>query len=235
MSGLWNEAWFLEHRHSVRDVWRGVEAQHVIATLRVVDSVAEQELLEEVLESSKPAIPRSAQGLPYLLFTPFRYRSPRASRFREAGTAGVFYAADEEATVAAEVGYWRWRFMMDSEGLRAQGQVITEHTFLQARISGQELDLTQAPWNEHRDSWRDPESYAACHELVRLIRSGHPNIATLRYESARREGGACNVVFDPQALSMPSPHAQQTWTCKATPGKVIWAHRRDLLEFEQHQ
>lgn len=235
MNNLWQDAWFIQAAAATRDVWRGVEAQHVLATLRVVDSVDEQELLEELLEGSKPAIPQPARGLHYLLFTPFRYRSPQPSRFREASTSGVFYAADDEATVAAELAYWRWRFVIESDGLREHGQLITEHTFFQARISGRELDLMRTPWDSQRDAWRDPDSYAVCHALVRHLRAEHPYVATLRYESARREGGACNVVFDPQALSMPAPHAQQTWTCKVTPTKVLWAHGRDTLEFAQRQ
>ena len=32
--------------------WRGVEAQHVVSTMRLVDSAAEQDLLEQLLEAS---------------------------------------------------------------------------------------------------------------------------------------------------------------------------------------
>ena len=56
--------------------WRGVEAQHIIATLRLVDSPAEQQALEQWLEESKPPLPPDvAPRQHYLLTTPFRYRS----------------------------------------------------------------------------------------------------------------------------------------------------------------
>jgi hypothetical protein len=47
--------------------WRGVEAQHVVATMRLVDSSEEQALLEELLETSKPALPATQRPMHYLL------------------------------------------------------------------------------------------------------------------------------------------------------------------------
>ena len=41
--------------------------------MRLTDSLEEQELLENVLERSKPNIPAECKGLHYLLATPFRY------------------------------------------------------------------------------------------------------------------------------------------------------------------
>ena len=93
--------------------WRAVESQHIASTRRLVDSNAEQALLEDILEASKPRAPASAAGLDYLLATPFRYPPwGRGSRFRSAADPGVFYAADERRTACAELGYWRWRFVM---------------------------------------------------------------------------------------------------------------------------
>lgn len=64
-------------------LWRAVEAQHVVATRALLDSLAEQELLESVLEASKPPVPAPCAGLDYLTHTPFRYPPPsHGSRFR---------------------------------------------------------------------------------------------------------------------------------------------------------
>jgi hypothetical protein len=76
--------------------WRLVETQHLISTLKLVDSVDEQLLLEDLIESSKLPVPPECRGLHYLLSTPFHYGAvyPTGSRFRRAGmTAGVFYAS----------------------------------------------------------------------------------------------------------------------------------------------
>ena len=54
----WQPDWFEGHiRPQATLAWRGVEAQHVVSTMRLVDSAAEQDLLEQLLEGSKPALP----------------------------------------------------------------------------------------------------------------------------------------------------------------------------------
>jgi hypothetical protein len=75
--------------------WRLVEAQHRVSTLKLVDSVDEQALLEDLIEAGKPPLPPECRHLHYLLSTPFRYGAayPAGSRFRRAGlTEGTFYA-----------------------------------------------------------------------------------------------------------------------------------------------
>ena len=59
------------------DVWRGVEGRHQVATLKLTESIPEQEILEELLVASKPPLPQDARGLHPFVATPFRYRSPR--------------------------------------------------------------------------------------------------------------------------------------------------------------
>ena len=85
-----------EAHRAAHTLWRAVEAQHRVATVVLVDSLAEQEQLERLLESSKPRAPAGTQSLHWLLFTPFRYRPSRTgSRFRGLTDSGVLYGADE--------------------------------------------------------------------------------------------------------------------------------------------
>jgi hypothetical protein len=112
-----------------------VEAQHVVSTMRLADSLEEQRVLEELLETSKPPLPPEARGRHYLLFTPFRYRSPVPSRFRRAADPGVWYGAEALETACGEVAYWKWRFLADSEALTGQA-LHTEHTFFVAQARG---------------------------------------------------------------------------------------------------
>jgi hypothetical protein len=67
--------------------WRAVEGQHVVSTLRLAGGdPARQDLLERILEESKPPLPEGTEGLHYLLATPFRYPpSGAGSRFRGVG------------------------------------------------------------------------------------------------------------------------------------------------------
>ena len=48
--------------------WRMVEAQNIAATMKLVDDIDEQSLLEDLLESSKPAQPGDTAGLNYLRY-----------------------------------------------------------------------------------------------------------------------------------------------------------------------
>ena len=90
--------------------WRLVEAQHRVSTLKLTDTLAEQALLEDLIDNSKPAIPPECRHLDFLIATPFRYGAvyPHGSRFRRAGrTLGVYYAAETQATAVAEMAFYR--------------------------------------------------------------------------------------------------------------------------------
>lgn len=50
--------------------WRVVEDQYILSARDLVDSIEEHDLLEELIEESKPFIEK---GKNYLIFTPFRY------------------------------------------------------------------------------------------------------------------------------------------------------------------
>ena len=226
----WRDEWLDAASPARRKLWRGVEAQHRVATMRLVDDLAEQLLLEQLIEASKPPLPPEAQGLHYLLGTPFRYVSPFASRFREPHHPGIWYGAEDPHTVAAELAYWRWKFLVESEGLR-DAQVVTEHTFFQAIFKGAELDLTLPPWVALREMLRHGDDYSACHGLARAARERTAPASALRYESARREGSTCHAVLDPRSLSLPAAHLQQTWTCKTTRHLVMFLHDDDALEY----
>ena len=79
---------------------------------------------------------------------------------------------------------------------------------------------------------RDPRDYSACHHLAHRVRGdAQLAIAALRYESARREFAACEVVFSASNLQLPAPNAQQTWVCKTTRHLVLFTREREALEF----
>lgn len=50
--------------------WRGVESQHIVSTLRLVDTSGEQEMLERLLEVSKPPAPVMKVPKHYLISRP---------------------------------------------------------------------------------------------------------------------------------------------------------------------
>ena len=208
----WKLQWLDSARNLSRELWRGVEAQHVVSTMRLADHAAEQRVLEELLEKSKPALPPGAARHHYLVFTPFRYRAPMATRFRRPHDAGVWYGAEALRTACAEVAYWKWRFLMDSEAL-AKSALQTEHTFFKAKARGRCVDLTAAPWKSAARAWTHESDFRECQALAEAARSR--GIAWIRYRAVRAEG-ICGVVLRPEALSLVEPFVQQTWACKTT-------------------
>jgi hypothetical protein len=209
-SRLWKESWWSSVRPLAAALWRGVEAQHFVSTMKLVDSLAEQEELESILEASKPAAPATARQH-YLLSTPFRYPSPHPSRFRPSRCLGVWYGAESVETACTELAYWRWRFLMDSEGLR-NTELIAEFSLFRAKVNGSAVDLSIDPWDARRSDWTATTTRLAWHWLQKqgVARSNGFGIgrrATLP--------GHCGAVLDPGSLKAIELNKQQTWVCKS--------------------
>ena len=207
-------------RRYARTLWRVVEAQHTASTMRLVDSLAEQMLLEQLLEASKPPIPAAAASLHYLLATPFRYRPAQGSRFRAPQQAGVWYGAEHLRTALAEKSYWRQRFLLDSPGTPELGPV--PHTaFTAAMHSARALDLTKPPLVRDLKHWKDPDDYTATQHLAAQARAAEPPLQVIRYVSVRDpRPGHCAVLFDPAVFKSPAPLHQETWFLAATRQRV---------------
>jgi len=202
-------------------LWRAVEAQHVVATRALVDSLAEQEVLESVLEASKPRVPAACTGLDYLLHTPFRYSPPpRGSRFRSYDDPGVWYGAEAVRTSCAELGYWRWRFVRDSHGLARLDAV--PHTVFQAVARGNAVDLREMPFARDGGMWGNPDDYAACHALARAARTAEMQV--IRYASVRDpEHGGRGAVLDCRAFSGTGGVRQrQSWFLTVDGNRASW-------------
>lgn len=200
--------------------WRAVEAQHVIATMPLVDSLVEQLTLETLLDESKPPVPAGAEGLHWLLFTPFRYSPPPGgSRFRGDHDPGVLYAADAIETACAELGYWRWRHLLESPAMdhipsRAQ-------SVFQVSVRAQGIDLRDAPFSRSKAKWTHPSDYAASQALGREAREA--GLGLIRYESVRDPAHrGCVAVLSPTAFARRTPLATQTWHLSVFRERVVW-------------
>lgn len=221
----WPPAWLVEsaRRLSAPTVWRGVESQHASATTVLVDSLDEHEVLEGLLETSKPPQPAtSAASLHFLLTTPFRYTPAQDSRFRKAGQGrrGLWYGSPVLAAACSEVAYWRQRFILDSAGL-VGARIMSQHTFFAAAVAGHGIDLMAPPWAAWREAWVGSD-YTQTHRLAAAAEPA--GIAVIRYESARAPGCACLAVLTPDALQEPKDGLDATrrrWTCTATRDHVM--------------
>lgn len=200
-------------------LWRAVEAQHIASTRRLTDSLAEQIMLEDVLERSKPALPTGTAKLHYLLATPFRYPSPLGSRFRASIDPSVWYGAKEVRTACAELGYWRWRFLLDSKGLEGLGP--SAQTVFQTGVRGKIVDLSLPPFVKQARYWQDPSDYSATQAFGRVAREA--DIELIRYASVRDPlHAACAAVLTPRAFHPKKPLVQQTWFLTISKTCVSW-------------
>jgi hypothetical protein len=194
--------------------WRVVESQHQIATRKLVDSDAEQQLLEQLIDSAKPP-ERAPRGLHYLLFTPFRYPPLRhGSRFGGRHERGIWYGSELQRTVFAEVAYYRLLFL---DGTAADlGLLQTELTAFRASVrTAAGVDLTAPPFAEHRNILASPNSYAESQQLGTAMRSA--GVEAFRFTSARDVERGVNVgVFAPGAFGRRTPKSLETWHCSAT-------------------
>lgn len=211
-------------------VWRIVEAQHVAATMKIVDDAAEQEVLEALLEASKPAVPEAASGLDYLLATPFRYPpAAHGSRFRAVTDPGVFYGAATIRTACAELGYWRWRFLQDTPALERLEPVA--HTAFRTRIATTAIDLRLPPLAGDAASWTHPTDYTATQALARQAREAA--IGAIVYTSVRAPSPAwCAAVLTPSAFARNGPEQPtQTWWLAVRGDEIQWRRDKESLVF----
>ena len=189
--------------------------------MKIVDTLAEQTRLEELLEASKPAVPAECRHLHYLLFTPFRYAAkyPRGSRFRRAGfTPGVFYASQTVATAVTEMAFARLLFFHDSPATPWPANPV-EHTAFQVRFrTTRGVDLIAAPFNRDREQWTHPTDYTACQDLAEAARTAGADV--IRYASARDPGGVNIGLLTCAAFGVTAPLARQTWRLHLDRGGV---------------
>ena len=90
--------------------WRIAESQRMISTRPLVDSDAEHDLLERMIDAQKPPVPAAPAfaGLHYLLYSPFRYPPLRhGSRFGGRHEPSLWYGSEELRTALGETAYYR--------------------------------------------------------------------------------------------------------------------------------
>jgi len=218
-----------------RRCWRAVEAQHRVSTLKLVDTLEEQRVLEAAIEAAKPSPPGELGKLHYLLATPFRYGAiyPKGSRFRRAGrTLGVFYASERPETAVAEMAFYRLLFYAESPATPWPSDAGEYTVFTAAVATQRRLDLTAAPLSHDRAAWIDPIDYAACQALADAARAA--NAEVIRYASARDPAAGVNVaVLSVAAFAETEPLHPQTWRIRLSAAGVqaICAFPAKRLEF----
>jgi len=191
---------------------RIVEAQHQISTRKLVDSLEEQELLEELIESAKPPLLPGTERLHWLLSTPFRYPPlPYGSRFGTREQNGIWYGSDGAHCAFAESAYYRFVFRA---GTSARLPMMTlELTAFQVRLaSARAVDLTRPPFAELESVISSKTSYEATQALGLAMREA--GVEMFRYVSARDPDRGINVgLFSPAPFGSRRLSGLSVWFC----------------------
>jgi hypothetical protein len=210
-----------EARPWAGDLWRVVESQSQVATLKVVDTLDEQAVLEAELEGGKPVVPAACAHLDYLLATPFRYAPyPRGSRFRRARQPeGCFYAAERVETAVAEAAFYLLLFFLDAPGAKRPDNPLERTAFRVPAATERGLDLAAPPLDRDAAAWAHPTDYGPCQALADAARAA--GAEALRYRSVRDPAGGANLaLLSPSAFRQARPTAFETWHLFLRTGSV---------------
>lgn len=217
-----------ERRRLALTAWRVVESQYVTSTRQLVDSDAEQAVLEAMLERVKP--PFSAEPalvrLHFLLSTPFRHPPLlHGSRFGSRAERGIWYGAVALPTVLAEVAYYRLVFLAGTSA--ALGTVTVELSAFTATLQTRRgVDLTAPPFDRFVRQISSPTSYAASQRLGAEMRAD--GVEAFLYISARDPERGVAVGLMAPVFTQRRPSAPETWSCTATHERVEF-RKKDLL------
>lgn len=205
--------------------FRVVESQHGSSSRDLVDSVEEHDLLEDMLEASKPAIVNRKH---YLIFTPFRYPPLKhGSRFGQIYERSLWYGSLDLQTALTEVAYYRLKFFQDCDA--DLGSIEIPMTTFEAFIkTSHGIDLTKPPFNDHQDKISNKNSYEYSQPLGSAMR--HCGIEAFVFTSARVNGVGRNVAaFTPDVFQEQDGQYifnMQQWRC--------WANKQNI-EFSRDE
>ncbi len=237
---LWNTCAGEKHRtHIETEAWRVVEAQHVSSSRDLVDSIEEHDLLEELLEESKPKIAKIATNKHYLIFTPFRYPPLKyGSRFGRQYEPSLWYGSMDLQTVFSEVAYYRLKFFDDTTANLGFSEIpIT--VFSAYLKSSHGIDLTDHPFTDHQDKISSRQSYEYSQALGTDMRQS--GIEAFIFASARasktvKSMGKNIAAFTPEVfIKKDNQYVSNmtNWQCLANKNNIEFT-RLDILSRERH-
>jgi hypothetical protein len=231
---VWKVARGHEHITAIKEIaWRMVEAQHMTATRKLVDSLEEQIILEELIEETKPSLSSSLQSLHPLLSTPFRYPPlAHGSRFGSNIEHALWYGALSLKTVMAEKAFYQYHFLHDS--IADYGVVEVPLTAFSSTIkSAKAIRLTHAPFVKYKTQISSPISYAVSQPLGSAMRE--EGIEAFTYHSARDQIGINVALFTPKAFARKQPNEKsfQSWQCVVDHDVIEFVRSNALLQESQ--
>lgn len=198
-----------------------MESQEQIATLGYVDTLEEQAMLEDLLETVKPPYPQGSEAYHYLLKTPFRYPPLRwGSRFGRIHEPSLFYGGCSIATTLAESAYYRLLFWFSMGAAPPKDKIRTEHSLFAVNYATNKgVRLQATSFEQYQAELAHPQSYAPAQQLGTAMRAA--GVEAFEYPSARDPGkGNCVGLFSHTAFAEKTPHGLTRWLCEVGASEV---------------
>jgi hypothetical protein len=227
---VWDACRGEEQIQSIKGVlYRQVESQEQVATLGYVDTLAEQAVLEELLDGVKPPPPQGYEHLHYLLYTPFRY-PPLAwgSRFGKAHEPSLFYGGCSYEATLAESAFYRLLHLTSMDGKAPKNSMRSEHTvFSVGFASDLGVKLQNPPFDTCRDQLVHPQEYTVTQKLGADMRDN--GIQVFEYTSARSlKEATCVALYTPAPFIESRPASMEQWLCETSLEGVAFKKAGDL-------
>ncbi len=210
---------------------RIVENQSQVVTLKLVDTLAEQQVLEALLEESKPKAPATPANAHYLLTTPWRYPPLRwGSRFGSRFEPSLFYGSLGTYALLSEAAYYRFVFLEGPDTPFAD-RLVSQHTVFEARYNTQcGYDLSKPPFSRRRQVIAHKSSYQATQALGSAMREA--GIEGFVFPSARTVKAGLNIaLLQPRALRSKKPLSTRRTLCEAIFERVSFKLGDELWTF----
>jgi hypothetical protein len=217
MVDIWSESEGKNHiKPLMAKIYRLVESQEQIATLGLVNSVYEQGVLEELIESTKSPLPEETSSLHYLLTTPFRYPPLKyGSRFGTTFEQGIFYGSLNIHTALAETAYYRFVYMLGPE-TPYEHPISNQYSSFSVNVrSDKGIFLDQPPFSKYESILISPSSYKETQQLGSKMRDSE--VVIFQYTSARdKNKGKNTALLSPTAFQSKVPGQINTWLCQTS-------------------
>ena len=195
------------------EVFRVAESQQKVATNTLVDTLDEQQILEEMLNLVKPHIPEDCESLDYLIYSPFRYPPLKhGSRFGKKTHPSIFYGSKTIFAAFAELAYYRFVYYDGMKIAPKKQQKVTQHTSFNIDVhTSQGVELDKPPFKKHISRLSDPARYGDSQKIGEEMREKGVEVFT--YYSARAADEVNVGVFHCKAVQSTAPKALRHWSC----------------------
>lgn len=186
---IWSECQGEKHGTTINEnPWRVIESQSILNSRRLVDSAEEFDILEEMLESSKPPADINSH---YLIYTQFRYPPLRyGSRFGSKFEASLWYGSLDIETALSEVAYYRLLFHHHTEA-ELNYLTVSLTAFQVLLKTDKAIDLSAKPFNQYQQQLSAKTNYTDSQQLGRDMRAA--GIEAFIYHSARSTNEGKNI------------------------------------------